>query len=107
MAAKKIKQFKQLFNGEHKGFFIFSAVAVAIGIYVICFLPGTNFFTWIKAKNDIRRQNRQIEYYNSQIEEINREIETLSSDKDSLERFAREQYQYAEPGDDVYILKQE
>lgn len=103
MEAKK--RLKELFSGEHRGFFIYTAVVIVIGIYIVCFLPGTNFFTWIKAKADIRRQNRQIEYYNSQIDEINREIQTLSSDKDSLERFAREQYQYAEPGDDVYILK--
>jgi len=96
---------KELFTGEHKGFFIFTAVAVLIGIYIICFLPGTNFFTWLRAKNDIRKQNRQIEYYNSQIEAIDKEIQTLSSNKDSLERFAREQYQYAQPGDDVYIIE--
>lgn len=96
---------RKVMQGEHRGFFIFVCVMVGICICFICFLPGDNLFNWIRAKSDIRRQKKQIEYYNRQIQEIDREIHTLATDRDSLERFAREQFQYASPGDDVYIIK--
>lgn len=31
-------------------------------------------------------------------------IRMLTSDKDTLEKFAREQFYFAEPGDDVFVL---
>ena len=105
-AWQSIKDYvRSLFKSEHGGFFMFAAVAVGLCIAFICFLPGENLFNWLRAKSEIRRQNAQIEYYNEQIREIDRAIETLATDKDTLERFAREQFQYAAPGDDVYILE--
>jgi len=98
---------KALFTGEHKGFFIYTAV-ITVVFFVLFFLilPGNNLINWLRAKADIRHQNAQIEYYNQQIEEIDKEINTLTTDRDSLERFAREQFQYAAPGDDVYIIEE-
>lgn len=105
-AWKKVKDYvDSLFKGEHRGFFVFAVFAVGLCVVFICFLPGENIFNWFKAKSEIRRQNAQIEYYNEQIVEIDRAIEALRTDKDTLERFAREQFQYASPGDDVYILE--
>lgn len=96
--------FRKVMKGDHRGFFLFVCAAIFICFCFICFLPGDNLFNWVRAKSDIRRQKKQIEYYNSQIEEIDREINTLTTNRDSLERFAREQFQYASPGDDVYII---
>ncbi|MBQ4287126.1 MAG: septum formation initiator family protein, partial [Bacteroidales bacterium] len=31
-------------------------------------------------------------------------VKMLSNDRDSLERYARENFNFAEPGDDVYIV---
>ncbi|MBQ0044323.1 MAG: septum formation initiator family protein [Bacteroidales bacterium] len=96
---------RSLFEGDNGGFFVFAVFAVGLCVAFICFLPGENLFNWLRAKSEIRRQNAQIEYYDEQIKEIDRAIETLATNKDSLERFAREQFQYASPGDDVYILE--
>lgn len=97
---------KSAFEGERGSFLRFMLFSLLVALLLMSFLPGTNFFTWIRAGIDIRRQERQIEYYNRRIEEMDREIKTLKSDRDSLERFAREQFQYAAPGDDVYIIVQ-
>lgn len=96
---------KALFNGDHKGFIIYVCVALAVAFLIMFALPGNNVFNWMRSRVDIKRQKRQIEYYQKQIEEIDREMNALSTNKDSLERFAREQFQYASPGDDVYILE--
>ena len=40
-----------------------------------------------------------------EIEEMDSQIKGLSTNKDSLERYARENFGFAEPGDDVYIVE--
>ena len=42
--------------------------------------------------------------YRDEIEEMDRQIQMLTHEKDSLETFAREQFHFAEPGDDVYLI---
>ena len=49
-------------------------------------------------------QEKQIEQYTTEIEEMDRRIRMLRSDRDTLEKFARENFHFSEPGDDVYIL---
>jgi cell division protein FtsB len=58
-----------------------------------------------KANNEIRRQDRQIERYEMEIKEMDRQIEGLTDNRDSLEKFARENFGFKEPGDDVYVLE--
>lgn len=93
-------------SNPHKGFYIFLIVAVGIFLLMFLFLPGNNFFNWMRAKAEIRRQERQIELYLDKMKDLDHEMDVLSNDRDSLERFAREQYQYAAPGDDVYIIEE-
>ena len=45
------------------------------------------------------------EKYNKEILEMDSQIHGLTSDKDSLERYARENFGFAEPGDDVYVVE--
>ena len=54
---------------------------------------------------DIKAQERAIEQYNAEIEEMDKRINMLKTDKDTLEKFAREQYNFAAPGEDVYIVE--
>ena len=52
------------------------------------------------------RQERQIEYYNREIKSIDEKLQELSSNKDSLEKFAREQYYFHEEDEDLYIIEE-
>ena len=60
---------------------------------------------WIKAKMDINAQEEAIEQYNAEIEEMDKRINMLKNDKDTLEKFAREQFNFAAPGEDVYVIE--
>ena len=60
---------------------------------------------WVQAGISLRRQQRQIELYQKENEELDRRIRVMTGDRDSLERFAREQFFFAEPGDDIYITE--
>jgi cell division protein FtsB len=39
------------------------------------------------------------------IDAMDAEIRSLTNSRDSLEKFARETYHFAAPGDDVYIIE--
>ena len=47
---------------------------------------------------------RQMELYQQEIDRMDAKVKMLSNDRDSLERYARENFNFAEPGDDVYIV---
>jgi hypothetical protein len=45
------------------------------------------------------------EQYRQENEDLDRQIQMMTGDRDTLERYAREQFYFAEPGDDVYIIE--
>lgn len=95
----------KIFKGRHGGFAKFVAGTLSVFVLVMVFWPGNNVIRWIGAKIEIARQERQIRDYRHKIREMNGRIRMLTSDKDTLEKFAREQFNFAEPGDDVYIVE--
>lgn len=64
-----------------------------------------NIVRWIRAGLEIHNQEKLIERYSAEIKDMDRQIHGLTHSKDSLERFARENFGFAEPGDDVYIIE--
>ena len=46
-----------------------------------------------------------IEMYRQENAELDRRINMMKTDRDTLEKFAREQFFFAAPGEDVYILE--
>ena len=47
-----------------------------------------------------------MEIYRQQIEDMDESIEDLKNDRDSLEKFARERFHFAAPGEDVYVIEE-
>lgn len=103
MASNKRK--KNIFwNDDHHSFSKFAVVSTAIFLVIVTFSRG-GLLNWGRAKYESARQKRQIENYESQIKAMDKEIDLLTTNKDSLEKFAREEFHFASPGDDVYIEK--
>lgn len=71
----------------------------------ILFLDNNNVMVWLRTQRTLRRQRVHIEQLEREIDRTETRIEQLSSQRDSLEQFAREQYLFHEPGEDVYIVK--
>ena len=46
-----------------------------------------------------------IEDYQFENAELDRRINMMKTDRDTLEKFAREQYNFAAPGEDVYVIE--
>ena len=78
-------------------------IALAIAVIFI-FAKKDNVVRWVEAGFTIRRQNREIEMNAKQIERMQRTLENLTTNRDSLEKFARERYHFAKKGDDIYLI---
>ena len=89
---------------EQRSFLRYAIVATVIFL-LFMFLKKDNLVNWVQAGLSLRRQERQIEQYQRENEELDRRIRVMTGDRDSLERYAREQFYFAEPGDDVYITE--
>jgi cell division protein FtsB len=100
-----LKRVRDIFQGEHKASRIFIALSTAVFIFIWVVGPGNTVIHWMKAKMDIKAQKRAIEQYNAEIEEMNKRINMLKTDKDTLEKFAREHFYFAAPGEDVYVIE--
>ena len=92
-------------NAEKRSFFRYALIATAVFIILVGFVNQNNILRWIKSGAEIRRQDRLIEQYGKEIKEMDRQIHGLTSNKDSLEQYARENFGFAEPGDDVYRVE--
>ena len=89
---------------EQRSFVRYAIVATAIFVLFL-FLKKDSIINWVQAGITLRRQERQIEQYRKENEELDERIRMMTGDRDTLERYAREQFYFAEPGDDVYIIE--
>lgn len=92
-----------LFKGEHRSFF-FTAVAVAgLAVVLLLALPGNNLFTWMKAGRETSLMKKDMEELVRKTDSIQTRIDDLRNNPDSLEKYARETYGFAEKGDEVFV----
>ena len=94
-----------IFNGEHKNFRVFVAFSTAVFVFIWIVGPGNTWIHWAKAGLEIKRQERQIKEYQLEIEKMDKSVNMLKTDRDTLEKFAREQFHFAAPDEDVYLIK--
>lgn len=97
-------KWKDIWNGEHKGFVRYAVISTAVFLLWIVFLGDDNLLRLVKAYSELNSQNGQIERYKKEIAVMDKQIRTLSTDRDTLETYARENFHFAAPGDDVYLI---
>ncbi len=78
--------------------------STTVFLLIVCFLRHDNVIRLVKARLDIRKQEKQIELYKGEISDLEEQIEAMSTNRDTLEKYAREKFRFAEPGDDVFII---
>ena len=95
---------KAVFKGEHRRFAWFALIVT--GLFLLSWIigPGNTFIHWAKASIEISRQEKIIEDYTRRNAELDNRINMIRTDKDTLEKFAREQFKFAAPGEDVYLM---
>ena len=94
-----------LTRSDHNYFLPFVIVVTALVAVWLLFFSHSSVLNWVRASLEIDRQERQMEQYRSEIDAMEAEIQALTTSRDSLEKFARETYHFAAPGEDVYIIE--
>ena len=92
-------------RSDHNYFLPFVIVITALAALWLLFLSHSSVLNWVRANLEIQRQERQMERLRNDIDAMNEEIQALTNSRDSLEKFARETYHFAAPGEDVYIIE--
>ena len=70
----------------------------------VLFIDTNNLFVWIRDMGVVSSQERQKEYYRESIRQTDEKLQELTSNKDSLEKFAREQYLFHQKDEEVFII---
>lgn len=94
---KENKTFKRLTNKY--------VLSLLIFVIFVTFIAKNNLIVWTQNKIDVIKQERIIRQYKEDIRNTDDKLKELTSDKDSLEKFAREQYYFQEKDEDVFLVK--
>ena len=99
------QKIKGLYTGENKKFACFVTLWLLYFSWSWLFGSGNTFFVWMDAKKDYREKMAEIRDYDQKMDSMKTEMYNRDMNKDSLERFAREQYHLSAPNEDVYIIE--
>ena len=79
---------------------------VTIVFFALTFVMGdSSLYKRYTYGEKIRSLEKEIKHYQKEIEINSKKLNDLHTDKEGLERFAREEYFMKKPNEDVYIIK--
>jgi cell division protein DivIC len=79
---------------------------IIIALIICCFIiSDSNVFARLGYDSEIRDLNNQIEYYRNKTVEDKRKLNELRSDKDNIEKFARENYLMKKENEEIFIIE--
>ena len=80
-------------------------MAASLGLLCwIAFFDRNDAWTTFKNRRELSRMNEQKEYYAAEIKLTREHLHELSSDKELLEKFARERYYMKRDNEDIFVL---
>lgn len=79
-------------------------MTLLIFVVWLTFFDRNNFINKIQLKSKITTLKKERSYYQNKIEEDNRKMKELLSNKDNLEKFAREQYLMKNKNEDIFVI---
>lgn len=81
-------------------------VVVTIGFLALTFVGGdSNLYKRYQYDEKIRDLEKEIKFYQDEIRLNQEKLNHLHTDKEGLERFAREEYLMKKKDEDVFIIK--
>lgn len=76
-------------------------------VIIITFIDKNSIIRFIDLSVDRYRQERVMKQYRKDIVELDKKIKELSYDRDSLEKFARENYYFHEKDEEIFIVREQ
>lgn len=79
--------------------------AVCIGAVWLTFGDENSIIDYMQYSVKVRQLTNEVNYYKKQIADCNRKMEEMKTDKESLEKYAREQYYMKRQNEDIFVVK--
>ncbi len=79
-------------------------VTLLVFLVWIAFFDRNNLVEKMQLHSKITTLKKEKAYYQNKIEEDSRKLKELLSNKDNLEKFAREQYLMKNPNEDIFVF---
>jgi cell division protein FtsB len=80
---------------------------LVIFILYISFFDAHDLISQMEIKMELRDISEEIDYLNSNTESSKSQIQELTSDREELEKFAREQYRMKRENEEIFVLLHE
>lgn len=79
---------------------------IIVALLICCFIiSDSSIFDRVEYDNKIRDLHNQIEFYRNKTIEDSRKLNELRSDKDNIEKFARENYLMKKENEEIFIIE--
>jgi cell division protein DivIC len=87
-----------------KNFYIVTGLCFLVWML---FLDSNDLISRFKLGSKLRNLNNEKEYYQAKITDVEKDREELMTDKELLEKFAREKYLMKKETEDIFIIQEE
>lgn len=81
-------------------------IAAGMFLFFFLFLNENNLFKRLDYNRQINQLEKEIDLYTTERDANQKKLNMLSSDKEGLEKLAREQYQMVKPNEEVFIIRE-
>ncbi len=92
-------------NKRFLGLSVYQIGILLVLISMLFFFSDSSIMKRIKYEREIRDINSQIEFYRNQTEVDQSKLNELKSNKENLEKFARENYLMKKENEEVFIIE--
>ncbi|GHU56036.1 hypothetical protein FACS189411_05720 [Bacteroidia bacterium] len=80
-------------------------VVVIVYVLIICTVGDSNLYKRYTYDEQIRSLEKEIDQYQGEIDLNRKKLQDLRTNKEGLERFAREEYFMKKPNEEIFIIK--
>jgi cell division protein DivIC len=87
-----------------KNFYIVTGLCFLLWMF---FLDSNDLVSRFKLGSKLRNLNNEKEYYQAKITDVEKDREELMTNKELLEKFAREKYLMKKETEDIFIIQEE
>ena len=108
MVKRIFEALKNIYNNSKILRFLRNKYFLATTFFVvwILFIDTNSILVWWDEYKVVKEQEKQKEYYEKAIKWTDERLKELGSNRDSLEKFAREQYLFHNPDEEIFIVKE-
>ncbi|MFI3297393.1 MAG: septum formation initiator family protein [bacterium] len=102
-----MKKLKLLFKRIKDNRFINKyTITLTVFFVWLIFFDANSILNMLEARREQREVDREAQIYKNSIEKNRETIEILSTNRQSIEKFAREEYKMKRENEDIFIIKE-